>query len=214
MNPTSLSRNIGEPIIKAFESCLAPVPGRPGFFRAYLDPVGVVTIGWGTTNEHGHHFKLGDVWSQAECDAAFRADMEIFCAHVTAQLRGAPVTQAQFDALVSWAYNTGGPANANVWVAARAGNVEGTCRALMMWVHGGGKVLPGLVRRRKAECQLYRGDIDGALATAETRRAAPAPTAQTVTPIPVAVGPAPAKPAAPVPQSSLWVRLAALFKKG
>ncbi|ALK10111.1 lysozyme [Blastochloris viridis] len=175
-----LSREIGEPIAKAFESCLEPVKGRPGFFQTYRCPAGVATIGWGTTSENGHTVKIGMVWSKVDCDAAFRADAAAFARHVERQLGGAKVTQAQFDALWSWAYNTGGPATSSVWPAARGGDIEAVCERLARWNKGGGKVLRGLVRRRKAECALYRGDIDAAFDLAEVQRAASEPMAQAV----------------------------------
>src|SRR5262245_3736259 len=43
----------GAALVKAFESCLRRVPGG---FQAYLDPIGVLTIGWGHTNDHGRGF--------------------------------------------------------------------------------------------------------------------------------------------------------------
>ncbi|MDC7784748.1 lysozyme [Rhodoplanes sp. TEM] len=166
-----LSRDVGEPIVKAFESCLSPVKGRPGFFTAYRCPAGVVTIGWGTTSEHGHTVRMGDVWSQAQCDQAFTSDATVFARHVEKMLRGTKVTQAQFDALHSWSYNTGGPETSAVWTYARKGDVEETCIRLARWNKGGGQVLRGLVRRRDAECALYRGQIDEALRIAGTKRA-------------------------------------------
>ena len=43
-----ISQN-GLAIVKAFEGCLSPVAGRPGYFKPYVDPVGVLTIGYGHT---------------------------------------------------------------------------------------------------------------------------------------------------------------------
>ncbi len=166
-----LSPDVGAPLVKAFESCLAKVPGRPGYFRPYRCPAGVLTIGWGHTNHHEPKFAANEIWSQAKCDAVFLQDMQLFERHVLKNLRNTPVTQHQFDALVSWAYNTGGPPSAAVWSAARRGDVNATCAQLMRWTRGGGKVLNGLVRRRKAECALYRGQITEALRIAGTRRA-------------------------------------------
>lgn len=149
----------GIALIKAFEGCLWPVPRQLGFFRAYRCPAGVLTIGWGTTCEHGVTFDENTVWSQDQCDDALELHLAAFEVHVTRCLQGAPVTQGQFDALVSWAYNTVGPATSTVWAKVRAGDTEGVCAVLMKWTKGGGRVLPGLVRRRAAECALYRGDL-------------------------------------------------------
>jgi lysozyme len=152
----------GEILVKGFESCLKPV-GK-GTFQAYLDPVGVWTIGWGHTNHHEPKFTPQAVWTQAQCDAVFLKDMRIFEIHVARNAKVA-LTQNQFDALVSWAYNTGGPANSQVWVEVNAGRHHNVPERLSRWNKGGGRVLAGLVRRRKAEGQLYAGDVAGAMRT-------------------------------------------------
>src|SRR5262245_20291458 len=104
----------GLELIKAFESCLKPVPGRPGYFKTYLDPVKVRTIGWGHTNHHPPRIDMSTVWSQQECDEALARDLGIFEAQVN-RLATVPLKQYEFDALVSWAYNTGGPRDSWVW---------------------------------------------------------------------------------------------------
>lgn len=71
---------------------------------AYRDAVGVWTIGWGTT---GPDIRQGLVWSQAQCDARFVQDLNKFAVGVVKLLDGAPTTQKQFDAMVSFAYNLG-----------------------------------------------------------------------------------------------------------
>jgi lysozyme len=155
----------GLAIVKAFEGCLKPVPGRAGHYKPYVCPGGVLTIGWGHTNHHPPRFDRGTVWSAQECDEALRGDMATFEAHV--RRRAPEVTiQNRFDALVSWSYNTGGPASSAVWTYARAGDVAGTVERLARWNKGGGKVLAGLVRRRKSEGELFAGRIDQALRTA------------------------------------------------
>lgn len=65
----------GAALVKAFESCMKAVPGG---FQAYIDPVGVLTIGWGHTNDNGRKFGSGAIWNQAECDTEFTNDMAIF----------------------------------------------------------------------------------------------------------------------------------------
>jgi len=62
------------------------------------------TIGWGAT---GSGIGPGTVWTQAQCDARLEADLARYAAEVSAALGEAPATQAQFDALVSFHYNTG-----------------------------------------------------------------------------------------------------------
>jgi len=162
ISPTGLA------IVKAFEGCHAAVKGRPGYFKAYVDPVGVLTIGYGHTNHHEPKFTKDTVWSQQQCDAALARDMATFEAHVSRQAK-VPLTQSEFDALVSWAYNTGGPASATLWKRLNAGDKSAVPAQLARWNRGGGKVLNGLTRRRKAEAQLFVGDFLQAFKTAQIK---------------------------------------------
>jgi lysozyme len=162
-----MSQN-GLAIVKAFEGCLEPVKGRPGYFKTYIDPVGVPTIGYGHTNHHEPRFTSATVWSQQQCDDALAGDMAVFEAHVS-KLAKVPLEQHEFDALVSWAYNTGGPETATLWRKLNAGDKASVPKELAKWNRGGGRVLNGLVRRRKAEGQLFAGDVAGALQTAGAR---------------------------------------------
>jgi lysozyme len=159
----------GLALVQAFEGCLKPVPGKPGHFKPYIDPVGVLTIGWGHTNHHEPKFTSATVWSEAQCDAVLRADLGTFERHVEALVK-VPLVQHEFDALVSWAYNTGGPATATLWKKLNAGNKAAVPAELAKWNKGGGKVLAGLVRRRKAEGLLFDGRIDEAMQVAGARR--------------------------------------------
>ena len=68
----------GLELVRAFESCMKTVPGRPGFFKPYLDSAGVLTIGWGHTSHHLPRFTSQSVWSQAECDSAL-AGLRLAC---------------------------------------------------------------------------------------------------------------------------------------
>lgn len=194
MQKTSLT---GLAIIKAFESCLDPVKGRPGHFKPYLDPVGVLTIGWGHTNHHLPKFTASTVWSQQQCDEALAADVGLFEAHVAKQAK-VPLTQNEFDALVSWAYNTGGPATATLWKKLNAGDKASVPAELARWNLAGGKVLAGLTRRRKAEGELFAGKVAAALKTAGAK----APIEPPPEPIPDPVPPDPAPQ--PLPQPPFW----------
>ncbi len=188
---------IGIAIVKAFESCLAKVEGRPGFFKAYRDPVGVLTIGWGHTNHHEPKFTVSTIWSQKQCDDALAADLAIFEAHVSKQAK-VPLTQNEFDALVSWAYNTGGPSTATLWKKLNAGDKRAVPAELAKWNKGGGKVLNGLVRRRKSEGELFAGNTAAALKTAGTVMP------QTVSRPEPPPDPPPAPSPEPAPQPSFW----------
>ena len=152
----------GYDLVKAFESCMAAIKARPGYFKAYRDPVGVLTIGYGHTNHHLPRFDGNAVWSRAECDAALARDMAVFEKWVSDHAK-VSLAQHEFDALVSWAFNTGGPATATLWKKLNAGNKAAVPSDLAKWNRAGGKVLAGLVRRRKAEGLMFAGQIDAAL---------------------------------------------------
>lgn len=206
ISPTGLA------IVKAFEGCLAPVPGRPGYFKPYVDPVGVLTIGYGHTNHHEPKFTTNTVWSQQQCDEALAGDMATFEAHV-ARLAKVALTQYEFDALVSWSYNTGGPATATLWRKLNAGDKASVPRELAKWNRGGGKVLNGLVRRRKSEGELFAGNVAAALKTAGAKAPVATPRQQAASPPLVVNKPPPDDTQSPLsstgdtqptPQPSFW----------
>ena len=144
----------GLALIKRFEGCARK--RRDGTFAAYPDPGSggdPWTIGWGAT---GKGIARWTVWTQAECDARLARDLIRFAREVTRTLGAAPTTQAQFDALVSFHYNTGAIAKATLTKLHCAGRFAEAAQEFGRWVNAGGKRLPGLVRRRAAEAELYR----------------------------------------------------------
>ena len=143
----------GIDLIKSFEGCAKKRPD--GTFEAYPDPGSggdPWTIGWGAT---GKGIARGTVWTQAECDERLERDLVRFAREVARTLGAAPTTQAQFDALVSFHYNTGAIAKATLTRLHCVGRYAETAQEFGRWVNAGGKRLPGLVRRRAAEASLY-----------------------------------------------------------
>ena len=152
-HPTSIGAE-GLALIKKFEGCARL--RTDGMIAAYPDPgTGAApwTIGWGAT---GPDIGPGTVWTQAQCDARLEADLARFAADVVRALDGAPTTHRQFDALVSFHYNTGAIHRSTLMRKHRAGDFEGAAREFARWKYAGGRVLKGLVRRRAAEARLYR----------------------------------------------------------
>lgn len=195
----------GLAIVQAFEGCHRAVPGRPGYFKAYKDPIGVLTIGWGHTNHHEPKFDAATVWSQEQCDEALRVDLAGFERaverHVTVALK-----QHQFDALVSFAYNCGegNLRKSTLLKRVNAGDFKAAAAEFAKWNKAGGKVLAGLTRRRRAEARLFAGAVNEALQVAGAKRpptTAPAKPAPAPKPAPVNGGKAPAviPPPAPPP---------------
>lgn len=139
--------------IKRFEGCAKK--RSDGLFEAYPDPgTGAEpwTIGWGAT---GKGVARGTVWSQAQCDQRLEQDLQRFSRDVTRALGDCPTSQTQFDALVSFHYNTGAIAKATLTKLHKAGEFAGAQAEFGKWVHAGGRRLNGLVRRREAEASLY-----------------------------------------------------------
>lgn len=132
-------------IIKTFEGLR---------LKAYLCPANIPTIGFGAT---GPDIKLGMVWTLPQAVARLTADVTAFSTGVRAMLASVTTTQGQFDALVSFAYNCGIAAlkGSTLLKRHKAGQHRAAQLEFQKWVKGGGKVLPGLVRRRAAEAALY-----------------------------------------------------------
>lgn len=97
------------------------------------------------------------VWSKEEVNALFREDVAGFERGVLRLVPGVVGHQGRFDALVSFAFNAGlgNLQRSQIRMRANRGDWEGAAEALMDWTKGGGKVLPGLVKRRQAEKELF-----------------------------------------------------------
>lgn len=143
----------GIALIKSFEGCARR--RDDGRFDAYPDPGtggDPWTIGWGST---GPEIVRGLIWTQAECDARFEQDLQRCADEVSQAIGEAPTAQNQFDALVSFHYNTGAIATATLTRLHKQGRCNAAAKEFGKWVYAGRKVLPGLVRRRAAEAALY-----------------------------------------------------------
>lgn len=121
---------------------------------AYVCPAGVLTIGYGST---GSHVMPGKSITRAQADALLLKNLARFEAGVS-ELITKPLTQGQFDALVSFAFNLGCGALEESTLRRRLNGGEEPntviAQELPKWVKAGGATLPGLVRRRAAEVEL------------------------------------------------------------
>lgn len=142
------------------EKCLALIREFEGFrSKPYLCPAGVPTIGYGSTRyEDGTHVTLKD-WpiDQARANAIMRTTLAREYEPAVQRYVKVPLTQGQYDALVDFAYNAGAKnlLQSTLLKKLNAKNYAGASKEFEKWVYGGGKVLPGLVRRRKAEQALF-----------------------------------------------------------
>ncbi len=136
----------GLDLIKNFEGCRLtayPDPGSGG------EPW---TIGYGHTGPEVHE---GLTITQEQADQDLQRDLQNFEQAVN-DLIAVSLTPNQFAALVSFDYNTGSLATSTLLRLVNAGNFQAAAGQFALWVHdGNGNVLPGLVRRRAAEKQLF-----------------------------------------------------------
>lgn len=146
--------------------------------RPYKCSAKIWTVGWGhamygdqlrlpnvrTATYNGmirddYQLKAEDnrIWSKEELVAIFKSDLQIFERGVLRLVPGSAGNQGRFDALVSFAFNAGlgNLQRSTIRMRANRGDYEGAADAFRMWTKGGGKVLPGLVRRREAEIALF-----------------------------------------------------------
>jgi lysozyme len=144
----------GLSVIKHYEDCR---------LEAYKCPAGVWTIGYGHT---GSDVKPGMVISENKADELLRADVASFEADVRKLVKSF-ITQRQFDALVSFAFNVGsdidlddiaeGLGDSTLLKRLNAGDIKGAAEQFLKWDKAGGQKLRGLTRRRNSERALFLG---------------------------------------------------------
>jgi lysozyme len=160
----------GIELLKRWEGCR---------LKAYQDSVGVWTIGYGLTSAAGLvKVTPGMIITQQQADDYLVAALVKYEAAVTKALKRAPNSN-QFSAMVSLCYNIGPGAFAKSSIARlfNDGDIDGAADSFLLWNKAGGKVLKGLVDRRKAERSLF-------LAGASQPAPPPAPRPPPPPPIP------------------------------
>jgi len=118
--------------------------------KAYQDGNGVWTIAYGhTSNVHP-----GDTCTQEQADAYLAGDLHQAEWAVNTFVK-IPLNQNQFDALVSFQFNTGALAHSSTLPLLNEGKYTEAADHLLLYNKASGKVLAGLIRRRKAEHELF-----------------------------------------------------------
>jgi len=139
----------GADLIKSFEGCK---------LKAYQCSAKKWTIGYGNTFfEDGTPVVAGNAISQQKAEDMFELIASEFAAKV-AKLVTSNVTDNQFGALVSFAYNCGiaNLQKSTLLKKVNANHNDPSIRSeFLKWNKAGGKVLAGLTRRREAESNLY-----------------------------------------------------------
>lgn len=135
----------GIDLIKRFEGCS---------LTAYKCPAGRWTIGYGHTNG----VEKGQKITKKQAESYLKEDVELYEDGVNKYV-SAPLTQNQFDALVSFCYNCGLGAfkTSTLRQKLNAGDYTGAAKEFPRWNKSSGQVLNGLIARRKAEKELFEG---------------------------------------------------------
>ena len=138
----------GIALIKEFEGCK---------LTAYLDSVGVWTIGYGWTQPvDGKPIRAGMTIKQETAERLLKTGLVSYESDVS-RLVKVGLTQGQFDALVSFTYNLGARSLSTSTLLRKlnAGDYAGAADEFLRWNKAGGKVLNGLTRQREAERALF-----------------------------------------------------------
>jgi lysozyme len=126
--------------------------------RGYLDPIGLLTIGYGHLVKAGETFKLNSVISEYDAQALLLNDVRWAENAVNGNVN-VKLEQHQFDALVSLVFNIGQTnfLRSSCLKYLNRGWYSSAGRRILPFVFAGGRKLPGLIRRRRAEYNLFRG---------------------------------------------------------
>ena len=145
---TRKTSNRGVELIKEFEGCR---------LTAYRCSAGVLTIGYGHTGTvDGKLIASGMTITVAKATELLKKDLAEFEAAINSSVT-VPITQNMFDALVSFSFNVGAGAlrRSTLLKKLNAKDYNGAAAEFPLWNKAGGTVLNGLVRRRKAEKELF-----------------------------------------------------------
>lgn len=156
--------------IRARESCR---------LTAYQDDGGVWTCGWGSTRG----VTPTTVWTQAQADAAFAADVQVAATELEAKI-GRPavdrLTEPQYAAMLSFVFNLGTPGT-TIWALLKSGKLGGVPAQMLLFDHvrdrRTGQLVEskGLKNRRLAEIALWDDAGDAAAPPSGYTRAADTP---------------------------------------
>jgi lysozyme len=151
--PTSIKGRVAAALLTLSMAGAGAIVAHEGMRRvAYVDPVGVVTVCAGHTSTA----KLGQVKTEAECAELLKQDAA-YAASAVKRLVKVPLTQPQFDALVSFVFNVGEGNFAKSTMLKKINQFDcyGAGAEFMRWTYAGGRELPGLVIRRQSERQEW-----------------------------------------------------------
>ena len=147
-----------KPTVSPSPACLSLIRRFEGLrLRAYPDPGSggdPWTIGYG----HTGGVRDGDECTEAQAEDWLVEDAQNACTAVYRMAR-VPLAHRELDALTSFVFNLGSRAlfNSTLLAKLNKGDRAGAADQFLRWVHAGGRILPGLVKRREAERAMFLG---------------------------------------------------------
>lgn len=123
--------------------------------KVYLDPVAIPTVCTG----HVTSEKVGTVKTDAQCLELLQQDT-LIAQRAVQRLVHVPVSQDQFDVLVSFTFNVGQSnlASSTLLKYLNAGQCHAAAQEFLKWVKAKGRTLPGLVTRRARDSAKFEKD--------------------------------------------------------
>jgi lysozyme len=140
----------------ASQACIDLIKYFEGFSaEPYRDPCGLWTVGYGHRT-YGRQVSM----TEAEAELQITFDLQGIESDVSQAVK-APLTQGQFDALCDFCYNLGFAAfqGSTLYEKLNSGDYEGAAAEFGRWIHAGGRILPGLMKRREAERRVFLGTL-------------------------------------------------------
>ena len=139
----------GIEIIKKYEGCSLSL---------YLDPIGIPTIGYGSIWGLDHNrLAVGhrDI-TKHEAEHLLKREL-LTTENAVASMVRSPLTENQFSAICCLVYNVGSGRfrSSTIRMKINRSDFEGAANEFWKWRRAGGKILRGLVRRRKEEELLF-----------------------------------------------------------
>jgi GH24 family phage-related lysozyme (muramidase) len=132
------------------------------YLKAYLDPVSIPTIGYGTiVYSDGRKVKLGDKITKKEAEGFLLYELFDKSRSIEKMIK-VDYSRGEFCALCSFAYNLGLASLKSSTLLKKLNNNKpkaDVAEEFARWVKAGGKILPGLVRRREAEKALFLSKV-------------------------------------------------------
>ena len=145
--------------MKAGKDALDCIATFEGFRSApYLDPIGIPTIGYGSTwDANGDRITMDHPDITEDEGRQLMAQELLHVERSIGRLAGVPLTQGQFDGLVSFVYNVGSGSfqRSTMRMKLNRGDYDGAADEFPKWRKAGGRVLPGLVKRRVVEKRIF-----------------------------------------------------------